>query len=695
MYMRKTKVAVLLLLSGVVIASHFFGHGPATLAAKEKYASESIPAPDGQMIRAHVKFLASDLLEGRGTGQRGGDLAAEYIGAQFESYGLKPAGDGGTFFQNVPMVTMKTKVETSFSLEPKNQESGAAVSLKLLDDFTVNNEMQTEIADLDAPIVFVGFGITAPEYNWDDYKGVDLKGKVALLFVNEPISDDPKFFKGKALTYYGRWIYKFEETARHGAVATLIIHRTDLASYGWQVIHNSLGTDKSFLKLDGHTPKLKAASWIQLDVAKKIAAMSGMDIDKMYQQAQSRDFKPVKLPVSLKAHVVSEIHPFMGKNVVAKLPGGDAKRTDEAVMYSAHYDHLGIHPDAEGDQIYNGAVDNATGCGILLEAARVWSMAKPAPARSILFAAVTGEEQGLLGSEFLGKHLPIPAGKISLDLNYDALAPIGDPEEVDVSGAERTTFYPEVEALAKSLGLAIRPDAHPEAGHYYRSDHFSLARVGIPSFSIGEGQKYKGHDTAWGDAQSKDYVDHHYHQPSDEYRSEWDFSGLAKMTQFGVLLGQKAASAPALQGWQPGDEFEAPRKKSAAAAIIGPNLFSTVPGLQVAYFEPINYPPLARQTRISGSVPLHVKVDETGSVIGVALSEDSSADNHCCHPLLTPTATGNIAKWKFDPPGRVVEFDLHYDFVLTFDESDAKSAELEFAEPLHIRVAGAPSILNT
>jgi Zn-dependent M28 family amino/carboxypeptidase len=513
------------------------------------------------MMRAHVKFLASELVDGRGTGQRGGELAADYSGAQVESYGLKPAGDDGTFFQNVPMVTMKTKTETTFSLEPKNQESGAAVSLKLLDDFTVNNETQTEITDLDAPIVFVGFGIKAPEYNWDDYKGVDMRGKVALLFVNEPVSDDPKFFKGKALTYYGRWIYKFEETARQGAIATLIIHRTDLASYGWQVIHNSLGTEKSFLKLDGNTPKLKAASWIQLDVAKKIAAMSGLDIDKMFQQAQSRDFKPVELPVSLKAHVVSEIHPFMGKNVVAKLPGGDAKHSDEAVMYSAHYDHLGIHPDAEGDQIYNGAVDNATGCGILLEAARVWSMAKPAPARSILFAAVTGEEQGLLGSEYLGKHLPVPAGKISLDLNYDALPPIGDPEEVDVSGAERTTFYPEVEAVAKSLGLAIRPDAHPEAGHYYRSDHFSLARVGVPSFSIGEGQKYKGHDAAWGEAQSKDYVDHHYHQPSDEYRTDWDFSGLAKMTQFGVLLGQKAASAPTLQGWQTGDEFEAARKK--------------------------------------------------------------------------------------------------------------------------------------
>ncbi|HEX4380084.1 MAG TPA: M28 family peptidase, partial [Candidatus Acidoferrum sp.] len=397
--MRKTKVAVLLLLTGVVTASQFIGHGATTLSAKEKHAA-SIPAPDPQMIRAHVKFLASDLLEGRGTGQRGGDLAAEYIGAQLESYGLKPAGDAGTFFQSVPMVTMKTLPGTQLSLVPK---SGEAASLKLLDDFTVNNETQTDVADLDAPIVFVGFGIKAPEYNWDDYKGVDMHGKVALLFVNEPTSDDPKFFKGKALTYYGRWIYKFEETARQGAIATLIIHRTDLASYGWQVIHNSLGTEKSFLKLDGRTPKLKAASWIQLDVAKKIAAMSGMDIDKMYAAANSRDFKPVELPVSLKAHVVSEIHPFMGKNVVAKLLGADPKRSDEAVLYTAHYDHLGIHPDAEGDNIYNGAVDNATGCGILLELARVWSMAKPAPPRSILFAAVTGEEQGLLGSEYLGK----------------------------------------------------------------------------------------------------------------------------------------------------------------------------------------------------------------------------------------------------------------------------------------------------
>jgi Zn-dependent M28 family amino/carboxypeptidase len=514
-------------------------------------------AISGERIRAHVKFLASDLLEGRGTGQRGGEIAAEYIGTQFAVYGLKPAGDDKTYFQNVPMVSVKTVEGTSFKLLPQN---GEPVTLKNLDEFVTNNESQTDSADFDAPIVFVGFGITAPEYNWDDYKGVNLKGKVALLFVNEPASDDPKFFKGKALTYYGRWTYKFEETARRGAVATLIIHRTDLASYGWQVVRNSWGTERSYLKRDA-TPRVQAASWIQLDVAKKLVAMAGLDLDKLFAQAQTREFKPVELPVHLQGHVASELRSFVGRNVLALLPGSDPQRSEQAVLYTAHYDHLGIDPGMKGDNIYNGAVDNGTGCGILLELAHAWVAASQAPPRSILFAAVTGEEQGLLGSEYLGKHPPLSAGKISLDLNYDALAPIGVPEEVEVSGAERTTFYPVVEATAKSFGLAVRPDAHPEAGHYYRSDHFSLARVGIPSFSIAQGLKFKGHDAAWGEAQAKEYTDHHYHQPSDEYLESWDFAGLAEVTRFGFELGEKAATQPELQGWQPGDEFEAPRKK--------------------------------------------------------------------------------------------------------------------------------------
>ena len=520
-----------------------------------KQKASQTPAIDPERIRAHVKFLSSDLLEGRGTGQRGGDIAAEYIATQFALYWLKPAGDDGTYFQNVPMVSVKTLAATSFTLVP---QSGEALPLKNLDDFVTNNESQTETADFDAPIVFVGYGITAPEYKWDDYKGVDVKGKVALLFVNEPASDDPKFFKGKALTYYGRWTYKFEETARRGAVATLVIHRTDLASYGWQVVRNSWGTERSYLKRDA-TPKLQAASWIQLEVAQKLVAMGGLDLDKLFEQAQSRDFKPVELPVHLQAHVASELRPFISRNVVARLPGSDAKRSDEAVLYTAHYDHLGIEPEMKGDNIYNGAVDNATGCGILLELAHAW--AKASAPRSILFAAVTAEEQGLLGSEYLGKHSPVPPGKITLDLNYDALPPIGEPEEVEVSGAERTTFYPVVESVAKAHGLAIRPDARPEAGHYYRSDHFSLARVGIPSFSIGEGLKFKGHDAAWGQAHAKDYVDHRYHQPSDEYSAAMDFTGLAEMARFGFALGQAAATRPEVQGWQPGDEFEAARKK--------------------------------------------------------------------------------------------------------------------------------------
>jgi Zn-dependent M28 family amino/carboxypeptidase len=518
---------------------------------------------DPEKIRAHVKFLSSDLLEGRGMGQRGSDIAAEYIATQFALDGLKPAGDQGSYFQEVPMVSITTLPDTTASLVPKN---GEPLQLKNLDDFVIHNETQTDVADIDAPIVFVGYGITAPEYKWDDYKGVDLKGKVALLFVNEPTSDDPKFFKGKALTYYGRWTYKYEETARHGAVATLIIHRRDLASYGWEVVRNSNGKDKSYLRLDG-TPHLQGASWIQLDVAKKLAAMSQMDIDKMFQQAQSRDFKPVELPVRLQAHVVSTVRPFNSRNVLAMLPGNDPARRDETVMYTAHYDHLGVDTSVKGDNIYNGAVDNATGCGILLELARAWSQSdqqgQQAPPRSILFAAVTAEEQGLLGSEFLGKHFATPVGKVTLDLNYDAVAPIGDPEEIEISGAERTTFYPQVEKTAQKFGLAIRPDAQPEAGHYYRSDHFSLARVGIPSFSISEGMKFKGHDEAWGRAQAKDYVEHHYHQPSDEYRPEMNFTGLAKVAQFGYDLGLQAASQPALVQWQGGDEFEPARKKAA------------------------------------------------------------------------------------------------------------------------------------
>ena len=514
---------------------------------------------DPEHIRAHVRFLSHDLLEGRGTGQRGGDIAAEYIATQFALYGLKPVGEHGTYMQKVPMVGITPGPETTFSLVPA---SGEPMTLKVLDEYVAYDQTQQPQSEIDAPIVFVGYGIRAHEYNWDDYKGVDLKGKVLLMLVNEPPSDDPKFFKGKALTYYGRWTYKYEEAARRGAVGAILIHQTEMASYPWEVVRNSNSGEKSYLKLDG-TPKLKAAAWIQFAAAQRLAASSGLDLSKLLKDAQSRDFKPVALSVKLRAHIVSKIRPFESNNVIAMLPGSDAKLKEEAVIYTAHYDHLGIRPDMPGDNIYNGADDNATGCGILLELARAFSQASQKPRRSILFASVTAEEQGLLGSEYLGKHPPIPAGKIALDLNYDDVPPLGSPEEVEVSGAERTSFYKTVEATAKDFRLIIRPDAHPEAGYYYRSDHFSLARVGIPSFSVNEGVKYKGHSEAWGLAQDEDYTKNHYHQPSDEYHADMNFTGDGTMARFGFMLGWQAAMQPRVVGWEKGDEFEAARLKSA------------------------------------------------------------------------------------------------------------------------------------
>ena len=565
-----TCVIATLSLSGWA-AEGFFAEPAATSAApapaaKREVVSARLPGAafaametiNPEHIRWHVRYLSHDLLEGRGTGQRGGDIAAEYIATQFAEYGLKPAGENGSYLQKVPLVGITTLPETRFSLVPKQ---GAAMNLKPLEEYVAYDRTQQPESDVDADIIYVGYGIEAPEYKWDDYKGLDVRGKVLLMLVNEPPSDDPKFFKGKALTYYGRWTYKYEEAARKGAVGVILVHKDDMASYGWEVVRNSNSGEHSYVKLEG--PALQVASWVHLDVAKKLVATAGMDLDKMMMDARSREFHPVSLGVKLKAHMVSKVRNFESNNVLAMLPGADHNLKGEAVMYTAHYDHFGIRPEMPaGNNIFHGAADNATGCGILLEVARAFSVAKDRPGRSIIFAAVTAEEQGMLGSEYLGKHPPIPAGKIALDLNYDNVLPLGAPQEVEVSGAERTTFYPWVQATAKDFRLAIRPEAFPEQGTYYRSDHISLARVGIPSFSIDQGVKFKGHDEAWGRAQEKEFVENRYHRPSDEYHPEMDFVGDAAMARFGFALGWEAASLTRLIGWQKGDEFEAARVKS-------------------------------------------------------------------------------------------------------------------------------------
>lgn len=537
---------------------------PAADAGLPPNAASAAMDIDPERIRAHVKFLASDLLEGRGTGTRGGDIAAEYIATQFALYGLKPAGDNGSYLQKVRFVGEHTEPGTAVSFLPA---TGDAVPLKLVDDYVAGNQTAAETADFEAPVVYVGYGIDAPEYGWDDYKGVDVKGKVLLVVVNEPRNvpgtdpKDPKFFNGEALTYYGRWMYKFEQAARKGAVGALIIHREDLASYGWDVVRNSW-TNEQVALADDKRPKLQMAAWVQLEVARVLLASAGRNLDEQLNAANTREFRPIELPIRIKAHIVSKVRRFESSNVVAMLPGTAPGAQKQAVLYSAHYDHLGIDPGAPGDNIFNGAVDNATGCGILLELARTWSEAKDRPAHPLIFASVTAEEKGLLGSKYLGEHLPIPAAQIALNLNYDAVNPIGSSESIEVAGAERTTFYPTVEKTAKAFKLDIEPDATPLAGHYYRSDHFSMARVGIPAFSINAGAKYAGHPREWGLEQQKDYVANRYHRPADQYTASMDFSSDAELARYGFALGWQALAAPQTVGWQPGDEFEPVRQRS-------------------------------------------------------------------------------------------------------------------------------------
>ena len=526
------------------------------LPAAGRAAADSISA---DRIREHVRFLSLDLLEGRGPGTRGDQLAAQYIATQFALEGLKPAGDNGTFFQSVPLYAVHTDEDkTKFAFVPG---SGAPIELAYSTDIVAKDQTGQSTAEIDAPIVFVGYGIHAPEYNWDDYAGVDVKGKVVLVIVNEPPSDDVKFFKGKALTYYGRWTYKYEEAARRGAIGVLIIHRTDLASYGWNVVRSSQAIEKSYLEGDP-LATLRAAAWIQHDVAQKLFTEAGLgDVDQAIDRAgKPGAFHATELSVRLRGHVESRVRRYVSTNVVARVVGSGG--SGQAVLFTGHYDHLGIDPNAKGDNIYNGAADNATGCGILLEMARAVAGSKTPPPHDMYFAAVTAEEQGLLGSQYLGMHPPVPARDIALDLNYDMLLPIGIPRSADLNGADRIDFWPTVERVAKAFDIQLLPDPTPMAGHYYRSDHFSLARVGIPAFSVDQGELFEGHDAAWGHAQFEDYVAHNYHQPSDEFRTDWDFRGNAKMARFGLVLGWLAGEQKKTVEWLPGDEFEAARKAS-------------------------------------------------------------------------------------------------------------------------------------
>ena len=512
---------------------------PVLLFLLAALAQAQINDISGERMRAHVRFLSGDWMEGRGPGTRGERLTTEYIAAQFALIGARPAGENGTYFQKVPLIGVETEPSATLQASAGDQ----TVSFDWRRDFVGITELQRPMTDVEAEAVFVGHGIVAQEYNWDDFKGVDVRGKLLVLLTNEPPSEDPKFFEGRALTYYGRWTYKYEQAARMGAAGAIIIHTTPTAGYGWEVVQNSWGREEPQVKLEPGQKALALAGWLSKEAGEKLARLAGRGIDELLKLADSRDFRPIPLGVGLKAHLPAKIRDLDTRNVAAIIPGSE--KPSEVVIFSAHWDHLGTGAPVNGDSIYNGAVDNATGVAMLLEMARAWAALPQKPRRSAVFLAVTAEEGGLRGSEYYATHPLFPADKTALDLNFDSFYPAGRPAEVVVTGAERTAVWPIVEEAARRFQLEIKPDARPENGGYFRSDHFSFAKTGIPAFSIKTGSKLAAKLPERIEKLRSEYSKH-YHQPSDEYHEEWDFGGLEVMARFGFLVGVNTANLEAL-----------------------------------------------------------------------------------------------------------------------------------------------------
>jgi Zn-dependent M28 family amino/carboxypeptidase len=513
------------------------------------------PAISAERIKATVVYLSSDRLEGRGPGTRGEELTTDYLEAEYKKAGLKPAGANGSYLQPVPLLRVATDPKSTLRAE----KGGAGIDFAAGDDFSGTSHTQTEREEFDAAAVFVGHGITAPEFDWDDYKGADVKGKVVVLFTNEPPSDDPAFFGGKALTYYGRWTYKFEEAARRGAKACFIIHTNETAGYPYSVVRP---LDGAQLKREPDRPALAFAGWLSRAAGEKLLGLSGRTVDGALKAADTKGFKAVPLGVNLKGTFATKIEKIVSNNVVGVVEGGDPALKSEAVLFTAHWDHLGVGRAVVGDSIYNGAADNATGCALLLELARAWAAQPVKPKRSAVFLAVTAEEKGLLGSKYYARNPLIPLGKTALDLNFDMILPLGVPESVVVNGAERTTAWPLVRAAAEKHKLEIEPDPRAHLGVFYRSDHFSLAQAGVPAFSVATGMKIKGKPADFARKAAQEFNDKAYHSPQDEVQPHWDYSGFVTLGGFALDVARAAADADRLPTWNAGDEFRPAREKS-------------------------------------------------------------------------------------------------------------------------------------
>jgi Zn-dependent M28 family amino/carboxypeptidase len=506
------------------------------------------PEISAERIKSAVAHLASDQLEGRGPGTSGETLATEYLADEFEKIGLKPIGERNSYFQPVPLV----RVVTSPTSTLQAVKDATTLEIPCEEGFAGMSQTQQELEEFDAEAVFLGHGITAPEFGWDDYQNVDVKGKVVVLFTNEPPSSDPQFFGGIAQTYYGRPTYKFEEAARRGAKACFIIHTNETAGYPYSVVQRLEGAQ---LQREPGKPVLAFAGWLSLVAGENLLGLSGRTVEEALKAADTKGFKPCSLGVRLKGNFPTRIENFVSRNVVGMVEGSDAVLNSEAIVFTAHWDHLGVGRAVLGDTIYNGAADNATGCALLLELARAWSAQSPQPKRSAIFLTVTAEEKGLLGSKYYARNPLIPLSKTALNLNFDMILPLGVPESVVVTGANRTTVWPTVKAAAEKNGLEIEEDQRAHLGVFYRSDHFSMAKAGVPAFSVAAGMKLKGKPAAFASQAFKDFNDKVYHSPQDEMHPEWDFSGFVVLARFILNVARDVANADQLPNWNAGDEF--------------------------------------------------------------------------------------------------------------------------------------------
>lgn len=552
------KIGTTLLTACLFFSLAFTGNGPGGIDP----AANNITA-DGMM--KHIKKLSSDEFEGRSPASKGEELTINYLAESFKKLGLKPGNPDGTYFQKVPLVNYKVdpNAEMTFSAGDKSMK------LKFRDDYVAWTRHLVDEMKMNGELVFVGYGALAPEYQWNDFKDEDLKGKIVVMLINDPPLQDEKLFGGKAMTYYGRWTYKFEIAAKKGAAGCIIVHETEPASYPWEVVRNSWG-DGGFTfegpdKNKGLTP---VESWITVEKAQELFKMAGKDFAEAKKAALDRNFKPIHLGVNASLNLKNSFRKIESNNVIAKLEGSDPTLKDEYIVFTAHWDHFGVGTPVKGDAIYNGARDNASGTAALLELAEAYSKMPKAPKRSLIFLAVTAEERGLLGSAYYGQNPLYPLVKTTAAINMDSMNVWGHTKDVTIVGLGNSTLDDYAKRIAGVQGRVVKPDPRPEAGSFYRSDHFSFAKQGVPALDAGPGVDFVGEKAEANKTASQRYNSDDYHKPSDEVKPDWDLSGAVEDLQMLFQIGLEVANNPERPTWNEGNEFKAIREQTLKAAGI-------------------------------------------------------------------------------------------------------------------------------